>query len=97
MDINLLQSAFEEPEKKAVAVGPWGSQNGLMWDDGVYSTVRQLVIAHGSGIDSIQVEYDSKGSSFWSDKHGGNGGWKIDKVSPHFVTCTLTILYQLAS
>ncbi|XP_004291831.1 PREDICTED: jacalin-related lectin 3 [Fragaria vesca subsp. vesca] len=73
-------SAFEEPEKKAVAVGPWGSQNGLMWDDGVYSTVRQLVIAHGSGIDSIQVEYDSKGSSFWSDKHGGNGGWKIDTV-----------------
>lgn len=78
------QSTFEEPEKKVVSVGPWGGQTGLMWDDGVYSTVRQLVIAHGSGIDSIQIEYDSKGCSFWSDKHGGNGGWKIDKVSRHF-------------
>lgn len=77
----MSQSTFEESEKKAVSVGPWGGQNGLMWDDGVYSTVRQLVIAHGSGIDSIQIEYDNKGTSFWSVKHGGNGGWKTDKVS----------------
>ncbi|XP_050366078.1 jacalin-related lectin 3 [Argentina anserina] len=73
-------STFEETEKKAISVGPWGGHNGLMWDDGVYSTVRQLVIAHGSGVDSIQIEYDSKGCSFWSDRHGGNGGWKTDMV-----------------
>lgn len=39
------------------------------------------MIAHGSGIDSIQIEYDNKGNSLWSRKHGGNGGSKTDKVS----------------
>ncbi|XP_062027217.1 jacalin-related lectin 19-like [Rosa rugosa] len=86
-------STFEEPEKKVVSVGPWGGQTGLMWDDGVYSTVRQLVIAHGSGIDSIQIEYDSKGCSFWSDKHGGNGGWKTDKVKLDYPEEFLTSIH----
>ncbi|XP_011028924.1 PREDICTED: uncharacterized protein LOC105128794 isoform X2 [Populus euphratica] len=63
-------------EKKPVAVGPWGGQEGFLWDDGVHSTVKQLVIAHGAGIDSIQVEYDRKGTSVWSQIHGGNGGMK---------------------
>jgi hypothetical protein len=43
----------------------------------VHSTVRQLVIAYGAGIDSLQIEYDKKGSSIWSQIHGGNGGMKI--------------------
>eukprot|EP00257_Ricinus_communis_P015536 XP_015573475.1 jacalin-related lectin 3 isoform X1 [Ricinus communis] len=72
--------AFGDGEKKPIAVGPWGGQNGCRWDDGVYSTVRQLVIVHGSGIDSIQIEYDKKGTSIWSEKHGGNGGNRTDKV-----------------
>lgn len=63
-----------------VSVGPWGGQDGFRWDDGVYSTVRQLVIAHGAGIDYIQIEYDLKGSSVWSDKHGGKEGKRVDKV-----------------
>ncbi|XP_065621191.1 pentatricopeptide repeat-containing protein At1g19720 [Quercus suber] len=69
-----------EGEKKPITVGPWGGQHGLCWDDGVYSSVRQLVIAHGVGIDSIQIEYDNKGTSIWSEKHGGNGSNKIDRV-----------------
>ncbi|XVF36041.1 hypothetical protein REPUB_Repub19eG0024300 [Reevesia pubescens] len=69
-----------EDDKKPVSVGPWGGQGGSCWDDGVYSTVRQLVIAHGAGIDSIQIEYDNKGNSLWSRKHGGGGGSKTDKV-----------------
>ena len=34
-------------EEKPVSVGPWGGNGGYRWDDGVYSTVRQLVIVHG--------------------------------------------------
>ncbi|XP_050211243.1 jacalin-related lectin 3-like isoform X1 [Mercurialis annua] len=72
--------SFEAGEKKPIALGPWGGQDGHRWDDGVHSTVRQLVIAHGSGIDSIQFEYDKKGTSIWSEKHGGSGGIRTDKV-----------------
>ncbi|PON52020.1 Jacalin-like lectin domain containing protein [Parasponia andersonii] len=79
-------STYEETGKKPVSVGPWGGQDGIDWDDGVYSTVRQVVIAHGTAMDSIQIEYDKKGSSFWSEKHGGRGGQKTDNVKldyPH--------------
>ncbi|XP_027336411.1 jacalin-related lectin 3-like [Abrus precatorius] len=67
-------------EEKPVSIGPWGGNGGYHWDDGVYSTVRQLVIVHGEGIDSIQIEYDRRGSSVWSKKYGGSGGHKIDKI-----------------
>ncbi|KAJ8772729.1 hypothetical protein K2173_027906 [Erythroxylum novogranatense] len=79
--IILAQSlSSEKGEKVPVSAGPWGGQDGFRWDDGVYSTVRQFVIAHGAGIDSIQIEYDKKGVSIWSEKHGGFGGNRIDKV-----------------
>jgi len=68
-------------EEKPVSVGPWGGRGGYLWDDGVYSTVRQLVISHGEGIDSIQIEYDKNERSIWSLKYGGSGGYKIDKVN----------------
>ncbi|RDX69341.1 Jacalin-related lectin 3, partial [Mucuna pruriens] len=67
-------------EEQPLTVGPWGGKGGYRWDDGVYSTVRQLVIVHGEGIDSIQIEYDKQGSSIWSLKYGGSGGPKIDKI-----------------
>ncbi|XP_022769080.1 jacalin-related lectin 3-like isoform X2 [Durio zibethinus] len=69
-----------EDDKKPVSVGPWGGQGGSSWDDGIYSRVRQLLIVHGACIDSIQIEYDNKGKSIWSRKHGGDGGSKTDKV-----------------
>ncbi|KAL1332553.1 hypothetical protein HN51_061339 [Arachis hypogaea] len=72
--------SLEEYGKKPVSVGPWGGNGGYRWDDGVYSSVRQFVIVHGEGIDSIQVEYDHNGNSIWSGKHGGSGGHITDKV-----------------
>jgi hypothetical protein len=62
-------------------VGPWGGTGGYPWDDGVYSTIRQIVITHGAAIDSIRIEYDLKGRSVWSETHGGtDGGSDTDKV-----------------
>lgn len=43
------------------------------------------MISYGAGIDSILIEYDKKGSSVWSDKHGGSGGFKTNKVSNKFM------------
>ena len=39
------------------------------------------MIANGAAIDSIQIEYDKKGSSVWSEKRGGRGGHRTDKVT----------------
>ena len=72
--------SFDDSGKKPVTVGPWGGNGGSSWEDGIYSTVRQLVIVYGAGIDSIKIEYDQKGCSIWSDKHGGSGGLKTDEV-----------------
>lgn len=69
-----------DSEKKPVSVGPWGGQSGATWDDGVHTTVRRILITHGAGIDSVQFEYDENGSSMWSNKHGGSGGYKTDEV-----------------
>ncbi|KAE8659886.1 Jacalin-related lectin 3 [Hibiscus syriacus] len=80
-------------DQKPVTVGPWGGQGGSSWDDGVYSTIRQLVIAHGFCIDSIQIEYDNKGNPLWSKKHGGNGGSKTDKVKLDFPNEFLTSVH----
>lgn len=84
----LKQSGIE----KAISVGPWGGQDGITFDDGVYSTVRQVVITHGAGVDSVQIEYEKQGVSVWSNKHGGHGGLKTDTVSSSlcFVTKKLT-------
>ncbi|KAL0391939.1 UNVERIFIED_CONTAM: Jacalin-related lectin 3 [Sesamum radiatum] len=72
--------SLEKFEKRATLVGPWGGQSGYYWDDGVHSTIRQLEIGHGTGVDSIRIEYDSTGRSVWSERHGGSGGTKTDKV-----------------
>uniref|UniRef100_A0A0E0JPE6 Jacalin-type lectin domain-containing protein n=1 Tax=Oryza punctata TaxID=4537 RepID=A0A0E0JPE6_ORYPU len=66
--------------KNPILFGPWGGLGGTPWDDSVHSTVRQIVITHGAAIDSIKIEYDLKGKSVWSEKHGGDGGTKTDQV-----------------
>ncbi|OIW02578.1 hypothetical protein TanjilG_24029 [Lupinus angustifolius] len=86
-------ASFEDSAKKPESVGPWGGSGGSHWDDGVYSGVRQLVIAHGAGVDSIQIEYDKKGCSIWSMKHGGNGGHKTDKVNLDYPEEFLTSIH----
>ncbi|XP_043713347.1 jacalin-related lectin 3 [Telopea speciosissima] len=80
-------------DKKPIRVGPWGGQDGVNWDDGVYSSVRQLVIAQAAGIDSLQIEYDLKGSSVWSEKHGGSGGIKTDRVKLDYPNEFLTSIH----
>ncbi|KAF9686777.1 hypothetical protein SADUNF_Sadunf02G0025000 [Salix dunnii] len=77
---NLSRPSYEGFGSNHVSVGPWGGQSGARWNDGVYSTVRQVVICHGAAIDSIHIEYDKRGSSVWSDKHGGTGCLKTNKV-----------------
>ncbi|XP_059666850.1 mannose/glucose-specific lectin-like [Cornus florida] len=65
--------AYLEPisdPSQSISVGPFGGQGGDQWDDGKYSTVRQLIISYGSVIDSVQIEYDDNGKSKWSVKHG---------------------------
>ncbi|XP_059636411.1 jacalin-related lectin 3 isoform X2 [Cornus florida] len=79
--------------KNTISVGPWGGQDGFRWDDGVCSTVKQLVVAHGAGIDSIRIEYEKNGTSVWSEKHGGSGGLKTDKVKLEYPDEYLTSIH----
>ncbi|KAL5999504.1 hypothetical protein ACLOJK_037789 [Asimina triloba] len=72
---------YEGNGRNPITVGPWGGQGGTQWDDGMYTTVKKIIVVHGDAIDSIQFEYDSKGKSVWSQKHGGNGGSKTDPVN----------------
>ncbi|XP_057813562.2 jacalin-related lectin 3 isoform X1 [Cryptomeria japonica] len=64
-----------------VVYGPWGGNGGSVFDDGIYTGVRQIVLTRGAGIASIKVEYDRNGHSIWGNRHGGNStGIKTDKV-----------------
>lgn len=60
--------------KKAMSLGQHGGAGGIPWDDGVFSSIKQVVIASGKCVDSIQTEYDDNGTPTWSKVHGGNGG-----------------------
>ncbi|PSS31309.1 Jacalin-related lectin like [Actinidia chinensis var. chinensis] len=84
---------MEDYGRNTISVGPWGGQDGFRWDDGVASGVRQLVICHGAGIDSIRIEYDDKGISAWSDKHGGSGDLKTNKVKLEYPDEFLTSIH----
>eukprot|EP01018_Ginkgo_biloba_P020972 Gb_08638 [translate_table: standard] len=76
--------------QKPISVGPWGGQGGSPWDDGVFTTIRQIIIVHASAIDSIKIEYDRDGSPFWSERHGGSGGHKTDKIQLDYPNENLT-------
>lgn len=70
------QQSFEgSHRRKVISVGPFGSNSNKergLWDDGVYSTVSQVVIQFDlSSIRWIQFEYvDENGRSVWSERHG---------------------------
>jgi len=63
----------------ALSIGPWGGNGGNIWDDGVYTGIRQIILVYGDVIDSIFIEYDNNGSPVWL-KHGGTKGNKTVKV-----------------
>ncbi|KAK3162103.1 hypothetical protein QOZ80_1BG0085430 [Eleusine coracana subsp. coracana] len=86
-----MQSFKGLTRKNTTMAGPWGGLGGDPWDDGVNSAVRQIIITHGAAVDSIKIEYDMKGSSIWSKKHGtGSGNSKTDQVKLDYPKEVLT-------
>ncbi|XP_074570068.1 jacalin-related lectin 3 isoform X2 [Curcuma longa] len=82
--------SLSSEKKRPIVVGPWGGPGGSRWDDGVYTGIKQVVVVHGAGIVSVQFEYDQKGCSVWSEKHGGDGGTRIDKITLNYPVEYLT-------
>ena len=62
---NILGSFFVFLQsKKAISVAPWGANVGGPWDDGIYASIRQIILVHPAAIDSIKIEYDIDGHRF---------------------------------
>lgn len=68
----------------AMSIGPWGGNGGDIWDDGVHTGIRQIILTYGDVINSINIEYDNNGSSVWL-KHGTTTGTKTEKVVVKFI------------
>lgn len=64
-----------------VRFGPWGGTGGTIFDDGIYTGVRQIHITRGLGISSMKVLYDRNGQAIWGDKRGSSGAAKTEKVT----------------
>lgn len=75
---------------QAVSAGPWGGQGGTSWDDGTYQGVKQIVIVYAQAIDSIRFEYKALLRSVWSERHGGNGGDKTERIQLNYPDEVLT-------
>ncbi|XP_021911591.1 jacalin-related lectin 3 [Carica papaya] len=67
-------------EEGVITYGPWGGNGGLIFNDGVYSGIRQVNLSRNIGIVSIKVCYDHDGQAIWGSKHGGTGGFRSDKI-----------------
>ncbi|KAJ0614760.1 putative jacalin-like lectin domain-containing protein [Helianthus annuus] len=64
--------------------GPWGACGGQPWDDGVFSTIKQVRVHLGelNVIYGLQFEYlKSDGKSVLSQIHGGTNGVEIHLVN----------------
>ncbi|KAJ0618318.1 putative jacalin-like lectin domain-containing protein [Helianthus annuus] len=64
--------------------GPWGACGGQPWDDGVFSTIKQVCVHLGelNVIYGLQFEYlKSDGKSVLSQIHGGTNGVEIHLVN----------------
>lgn len=64
----------------AKTYGPWGGAGGIVFDDGIYTGIRQINLSRSVGIVSMKVCYDSRGQAVWGSKHGGRGSFKHEKV-----------------
>ncbi|KAM0035427.1 putative jacalin-like lectin domain-containing protein [Helianthus debilis subsp. tardiflorus] len=65
-------------------VGPWGAGGGQSWDDGVFSTIKQVRVHVGelNVIYALQFEYQKRdGTSVLSQIHGGTNGLEIKMVN----------------
>ncbi|KAL2892772.1 Jacalin-related lectin 3 [Bienertia sinuspersici] len=70
----------EPPHERVMSLGPWGGEGGTIFDDGIYTGVREVHITRSGGLVSIRVCYDQNGKMVWGSKHGGSGGLKLDKI-----------------
>ncbi|KAL9248564.1 Jacalin-related lectin 19-like protein [Drosera capensis] len=70
--------------KMKIAVGPWGGQGGVSWDDGTYHGIREITLVYGRCIDSISFVYDKNGKAIKSEKHGGMGGTKTAEIKLNY-------------
>ncbi|KAI7729332.1 hypothetical protein M8C21_025850 [Ambrosia artemisiifolia] len=64
--------------------GPWGACGGKPWDDGVFSTIKQIRVRLGdmNVIYGLEFEYmKSDGESVLSPIHGGTDGNEIHLVN----------------
>ncbi|CAO2166590.1 unnamed protein product [Urochloa humidicola] len=73
-----------------VRFGPWGGNSGTIFDDGIYTGVRQINLTRGLGISSMKVLYDRNGQAIWGDKRGTSGGSRPEKVVFDFPSEILT-------
>ena len=69
----------------AVTYGPWGGTGGTIFDDGIYTGIRQIHLSRNVGITSVKVLYDKNGQEVWGNRRGGSGGLKFDKVSKEHI------------
>lgn len=66
----------------AVTYGPWGGSGGSVFEDGMYTGIRQINLSRNIvGIVWIRVLYDCNGDGMWGSKYGGTGGYKNEKVN----------------
>ncbi|EEF35335.1 conserved hypothetical protein [Ricinus communis] len=76
--IDVTVQLFKVDVKKLIiTMGPWGG-TGNKWDDGIYSTVRCLLIDYGEAIVSLRIEYDNEGHSKWGAKQGAKSTFNIE-------------------
>lgn len=81
----MAQSVEESNDMgKAFSVGPYGGTESRAWDDGIYSTVKLIMICHDAFcIRWIRIQYVFAGRLFWSEIHGPtNYNEHIHMVSP---------------
>ncbi|KAA8518146.1 hypothetical protein F0562_015620 [Nyssa sinensis] len=64
-----------------IFVGPWGGSSGNEWHYKAKGDITKIIIIHGGAIDSIVFKSDNgDGSMEYSNKFGGQGGNRTDKV-----------------
>ncbi|XP_065880962.1 jacalin-related lectin 3-like isoform X2 [Euphorbia lathyris] len=98
LHINNLQVVFNSnptivrpvKPRQAISDGPWGGNGGIIFDDGVYTGVREVHLTRYGGIVSIRACYDLNGQAIWGNKHGGSGGIRLDKIAFDYPSEILT-------
>lgn len=72
---------FPSKVEGVVAYGPFGGTGGTVFDDGIYTGIRQIKLSRNIGVVYIKVQYDRNGEAVWGGRRGGTGGYKSDKVN----------------